>query len=127
MARGSEGAWGRLRHGSKAPADRSRGLPGPLQRVQPACPRTEGEAARCQHNFTQLNTTISTHTTHSITRIVCPLTAAAATCRRYDPAVTDLSSLKRLLTYSRRFVQTVHIRQLPSHLDLQILFECMVK
>nr|A8HMZ4.1 RecName: Full=Dynein regulatory complex subunit 5; AltName: Full=Flagellar-associated protein 155 [Chlamydomonas reinhardtii] len=45
---------------------------------------------------------------------------------QYDPAVTDLSSLKRLLTYSRRFVQTVHIRQLPSHLDLQILFECMV-
>ena len=41
--------------------------------------------------------------------------------------MTDLSSLKRLLTYSRRFVQTVHIRQLPSHLDLQILFDCMVK
>ncbi|KAG2493034.1 hypothetical protein HYH03_008697 [Edaphochlamys debaryana] len=45
---------------------------------------------------------------------------------QYDPAITDLSSLKRLLTYSRRFVQTVHIRQLPSHLDLQILFDCMV-
>ncbi|KXZ55119.1 hypothetical protein GPECTOR_3g271 [Gonium pectorale] len=45
---------------------------------------------------------------------------------QFDPAVTDLSSLKRLLTYSRRFVQTVHIRQLPSHLDLQILFDCMV-
>ncbi|GIL85252.1 hypothetical protein Vretimale_10770 [Volvox reticuliferus] len=45
---------------------------------------------------------------------------------QYDPSVTDLSSLKRLLTYSRRFVQTVHIRQLPSHLDLQILFDCMV-
>ncbi|GFR48236.1 hypothetical protein Agub_g10098 [Astrephomene gubernaculifera] len=45
---------------------------------------------------------------------------------QYDPSVTDLSSLKRLLTYSRRFVQSVTIRQLPSHLDLQLLFDCMV-
>lgn len=52
---------------------------------------------------------------------------ALASCHRFDPTVTDLGSLKRLLTYSRRFVQSVHIRQLPSHLDLQILFDCMVK
>lgn len=45
---------------------------------------------------------------------------------QYDPSATDLNSMKRLLTYSRRYVQAVHIRQLPSHLDLQVLFDCMV-
>lgn len=46
---------------------------------------------------------------------------------RFDSAASDIGGLRRLLTYSRRYVQAVHIRQLPSHLDLQILFDCMVK
>jgi len=44
----------------------------------------------------------------------------------YDPASHDLVNLKRLMTYSRRYVQRVFVTQLPSHLDLQILFDCMV-
>ncbi len=45
----------------------------------------------------------------------------------WDPVSGDLMQLRRLMAFSRRFVQSLHIRQLPSHLDLQLLFECMVK
>lgn len=41
--------------------------------------------------------------------------------RRYDPATTELSALKRLCAFSKRFVRGLHISQLPSHLDLQAL------
>lgn len=44
---------------------------------------------------------------------------------QYDPSLTSEADLRRCMTYSRRFVQTVNIRQLPSHMDLSILFECM--
>jgi hypothetical protein len=40
---------------------------------------------------------------------------------RYDPATTELSALKRLCAFSKRFVRGLHISQLPSHLDLQVL------
>ena len=46
---------------------------------------------------------------------------------RFDPAVNNVEELKRLMTYSRRFVQTVRLRQLPSHMDLTVLFDCMIK
>ena len=46
---------------------------------------------------------------------------------RFDPAVNSMEELKRLMTYSRRFVQTVRLRQLPSHMDLTVLFDCMIK
>ena len=46
---------------------------------------------------------------------------------RFDPNVNSMEDLKRLLTYSRRFVQTVRLRQLPSHMDLTVIFDCMVK
>ncbi len=46
---------------------------------------------------------------------------------RYDAAVHSMDDLRRLMTYSRRFVQTVTLRQLPSHLDLQVIFDCMIK
>jgi hypothetical protein len=39
----------------------------------------------------------------------------------------DVVQLRRLMAFSRRFVQSLHVRQLPSHLDLQLLFDCMVK
>jgi hypothetical protein len=45
----------------------------------------------------------------------------------WDTATGDLLELRRLMAFSRRFVQSLHIRQLPSHLDLQLLFDCMVK
>jgi hypothetical protein len=45
----------------------------------------------------------------------------------WDTATGDLLQLRRLMAFSRRFVQSLHIRQLPSHLDLQLLFDCMVK
>ncbi|MEW5310530.1 MAG: hypothetical protein WDW38_002319 [Sanguina aurantia] len=44
----------------------------------------------------------------------------------FDMNYSDLNELKRLLTYSRRFVQSLGLRQLPSHLDLQLLFDCMI-
>lgn len=46
---------------------------------------------------------------------------------RFDPAVNSLEELRRLMTYSRRFVQSIRLRQLPSHLDLTTMFDCMVK
>eukprot|EP00199_Chlamydomonas_sp_CCMP681_P001676 CAMPEP_0119112800 /NCGR_PEP_ID=MMETSP1180-20130426/41743_1 /TAXON_ID=3052 ORGANISM="Chlamydomonas cf sp, Strain CCMP681" /NCGR_SAMPLE_ID=MMETSP1180 /ASSEMBLY_ACC=CAM_ASM_000741 /LENGTH=347 /DNA_ID=CAMNT_0007100509 /DNA_START=54 /DNA_END=1097 /DNA_ORIENTATION=+ len=44
----------------------------------------------------------------------------------YDPTLSAESDLRRLMTYSRRFVQTLILNQLPSHMDLSIIFECMV-
>mmetsp|Transcript_15118 Transcript_15118/g.44566 ORF Transcript_15118/g.44566 Transcript_15118/m.44566 type:complete len:203 (-) Transcript_15118:1051-1659(-) len=45
---------------------------------------------------------------------------------QYDPAINSIDDLRRLMTYSRRFVQTIRLRQLPSHLDLNIMFDCMI-
>ena len=36
-----------------------------------------------------------------------------------------MAALRRLLTFGSRFVRSLHLQQLPSHLDLQILFDCM--
>ena len=47
-----------------------------------------------------------------------------AVCR-FDPATSDINELKRLLTFSTKFVNSLHLEQLPSHLDLQIIFEAM--
>ena len=44
---------------------------------------------------------------------------------RFDPEVTEVAALRRLLTFGSRFVRSLHLQQLPSHLDLQILFDCM--
>ena len=58
----------------------------------------------------------------------CFCLAAVQTCPavcRFDPAVSDINELKRLLTFSTRFVNSLHLEQLPSHLDLQIIFEAM--
>ena len=46
---------------------------------------------------------------------------------RFDPSVNSMEELRRLMTFSRRFVQTVRLRQLPSHMDLTVLFDCMIK
>lgn len=43
----------------------------------------------------------------------------------FDANKASISDLRRLLTYSRRFVQNLAIRQLPSHVDPQLLFDCM--
>lgn len=45
---------------------------------------------------------------------------------QFDVSTSDITALRRLMTYSRRYVQTVSLRQLPSHLDLQLMFDCMV-
>lgn len=47
-----------------------------------------------------------------------------AVCR-FDPATSDFNELKRLLTFSTKFVNSLHLQQLPSHLDLQIILEAM--
>ena len=44
---------------------------------------------------------------------------------RFDPATSDIKSLKRLLTFSSKFVNSLHLEQLPSHLDLQMIFDAM--
>lgn len=44
---------------------------------------------------------------------------------RFDPATGDLANLRRLMAFSRRFVQCLRVQQLPSHLDLQLLFDSM--
>lgn len=46
---------------------------------------------------------------------------------QFDPNSSDLNQLRRLMSYSRKFVQSLRLRQLPSHLDLQLIFETMVK
>jgi hypothetical protein len=42
---------------------------------------------------------------------------------RFDPEVSDLEQLKRLLKFSRRFISALRISQFPSHLDLGLLFD----
>ena len=42
---------------------------------------------------------------------------------RYDPNTSDSNEMRRLLTYSKRFARNLSIMQLPSHLDLSMLFE----
>ena len=41
----------------------------------------------------------------------------------FDPVTTDLVSLERLLRLSKQYVRNLTIRQLPSHLDLELIFK----
>lgn len=51
---------------------------------------------------------------------------ALSSCQcRFDPATSDINDLKRLLTFSSKFVNSLHLQQLPSHIDLQIIFDAM--
>lgn len=40
----------------------------------------------------------------------------------FDPEISPLEDLRRLLAYSRPFVRTISVAQLPSHIDLRELF-----
>lgn len=64
----------------------------------------------------------STHNFAPIKHYLC----AHHLARRFTPTLTSENDLRRLMTYSRRFVQTLTLRQLPSHMDLGIIFDCMV-
>ncbi|KAK9810152.1 hypothetical protein WJX72_005703 [[Myrmecia] bisecta] len=44
---------------------------------------------------------------------------------QFDSTSGDLQSLKRLLCFSKRFVHSLHLQQLPSHLDLAIILDAM--
>ncbi|CAG9465687.1 unnamed protein product [Pedinophyceae sp. YPF-701] len=44
---------------------------------------------------------------------------------QFDPEMSDLDQLRRLLSYSARFVRFLEITQLPSHLDLAHIFDCL--
>lgn len=44
---------------------------------------------------------------------------------QFDPSVSDVDDLKRLMTFSRKFVRSINLKQFPSHLDLQIVFDTM--
>jgi hypothetical protein len=46
---------------------------------------------------------------------------------RFDIELGDLDALKRLLAFSAQFIQGLHIEQLPSHLELDILFDGLGK
>lgn len=54
-----------------------------------------------------------------------PIRPGPASWYRFDPATDDLSQLRKLMAFSRRFVQCLRLQQLPSHLDLQLLFDTM--
>ena len=41
----------------------------------------------------------------------------------FDPVTTELVSLERLLRLSKQYVRNLTIRQLPSHLDLELIFK----
>ncbi|WIA35791.1 hypothetical protein OEZ86_004180 [Tetradesmus obliquus] len=43
----------------------------------------------------------------------------------FDAATGDIAVLRRLMAFSRPFVQGLRVQQLPSHLDLQLLFNAM--
>ena len=55
----------------------------------------------------------------------CMFGNAAFLLCRFDPATSDINDLKRLLTFSSKFVNSLHLQQLPSHLDLQVIFDAM--
>ena len=48
-----------------------------------------------------------------------------STVRRFDYSSGDINELKRLLTYSSKFLNGLQVKQLPSHMDLQIIFDAM--
>lgn len=41
--------------------------------------------------------------------------------------MTSENDLRCLMSYSRRFVQTLNLSQLPSHMDLGIIFDSMIR
>jgi len=43
----------------------------------------------------------------------------------FDPAASVVDELRRMMTFSSRFVRQVNLQQLPSHLDLQNIFQCL--
>ena len=47
------------------------------------------------------------------------------TIERFDPLLSDIDDLRRLLTFASPFVRNLIIQQIPSHIDLQIIFNCM--
>ena len=55
----------------------------------------------------------------------CMFGNAAFLLCRFDLATSDINDLKRLLTFSSKFVNSLHLQQLPSHLDLQVIFDAM--
>ena len=44
---------------------------------------------------------------------------------RFDPATSDAEGLQRMLVFSKRFVSSIRLQQLPSHLDLHVIFDVM--
>lgn len=46
---------------------------------------------------------------------------------RFDIEAYDLDALKRLLAFSSRYVQALTLDQLPSHLNLEIIFDGLSK
>jgi hypothetical protein len=46
---------------------------------------------------------------------------------RFDIESHDLDALKRLLAFSSRYIQGLALDQLPSHLNLEIIFDGLGK
>lgn len=61
---------------------------------------------------------------HYLTLVAEHALTADMKCR-FDPATSDINDLKRLLTFSTKYVNSLHLQQLPSHLDLQVIFDAM--
>ena len=46
---------------------------------------------------------------------------------RFDVELDNLEDLKRLLAFSSRYVQNLLLEQLPSHLNMEIIFDGLGK
>lgn len=49
--------------------------------------------------------------------------AVGSRLESFDPAKESVSELQRLLAFSRKHVRSLEIAKLPSHLDLELVFE----
>ena len=78
-----------------------------------------------------MTVTESVHSTvHGLQYSFCTTTTSSTVCvfiHRFDIGAHDLDALKRLLAFSSRYVQTLTLDQLPSHLNLEIIFDGLGK
>jgi hypothetical protein len=83
-----------------------------------ACCSALQEGAACMLND------LSKHKHSTAMQLNSTLLHWLSSCR-FDAATGDIAALRRLMAFSRRFVQGLRVQQLPSHLDLQLLFNAM--
>lgn len=43
----------------------------------------------------------------------------------FNAATDSISELKRFLAFSKKYIHTLDVQKLPSHIDLETVFECL--